>query len=35
MTLYRGAEAKMRAVGEAEIDAIEAMLGPLEHAASA
>ena len=35
VTLYRGAEAKMRAVGEAEIDAIEAMLGPLEHAASA
>ena|SRR5271165_3094689 len=33
--LYRGAEAKMRAAAEAEIDAIEALLAPLAEVASA
>ena len=35
VALYRGAEAKMRAAAETEINAIEDMLGPLECPASA
>lgn len=35
VALYRGAEAKMRAAGEADIEAIERMLAPLAEAARA
>ncbi len=35
VALYRGAEAKMRAAGEADIEAIEAMLAPLAESARA
>ena len=33
VALYRGAEAKMRAAGETDIDAIERMLAPIDEAA--
>ncbi len=35
VALYRGAEAKMRAAGETDIDAIERMLAPIDEAAQA